>query len=290
MAFLDWPLSNGSLNPDGWLREPDKMAEHSHRLLGAVIGMLALTIAIWVHRSDSRAWMRKLAWGAVALVVFQGILGGMRVLFDRLNTGTEHNIASQIFRVLHACAAQIFLCMLVSIAVALSRRWIEGDTEVRREPSKVLRRTGLAACGVIFIQLVLGALMRHNHAALAIPWFPWSSADGAWLPPVWSPEIGIHFAHRAWALVVAAGLVLFAARLWAERRVRCLFGPAALLLVGALGLQVCLGAFVVWTYRNPHAATLHMLVGAFLLAVTWALTFALFRSRGNQAGSRPPVP
>lgn len=284
MAFLDWPLSNGSLNPEGWLRESDKMAEHSHRLLGATIGMLTLAIAFWVHRTDSRKWMRKLAWGAVGLAVFQGILGGLRVLLDQLNIGTPHNIVAQTFRVLHACTAQVFLCVLASIAAAESRGWIEGASG--REPSRALRSAGFLVCGAIFIQLVFGAVMRHNQAALAIPWFPWSTADGALLPSTWNLRSGIHFAHRSWALVVTAVLILFAIRLWRERRVRPSFGLAAPLLVGALALQVYLGALVVWTLRNPHAATIHMLTGAFLFAATWALTFAM--QRGRIEGGSPP--
>ena len=294
MAFLDWPLSNGSINPDGWLTESDKMAEHSHRLLGAIVGALTITIAVWTFLSDARGWIRKLAWTAFGLVVFQGVLGGLRVVFDRLNTGGEGNLAAQTFRVLHACTAQIFLCQLMAIAVAMTRRWIEQNAGLQRPPSADLRRAGLLACVAIFAQLVFGALMRHNQAGLAIPYFPHATAEGAWLPAFWSGQAGIHFLHRVWAVVVVIALVNFAGRLWASRHTGLVLGAGAVVLMALLSLQIYLGALVIWTLRNPHAATVHMLAGAFLLACTWGLTFALHRFSIDQppavaasASSRP---
>ena len=54
MAFPDWPLSNGSVNPDGWLTDVALFAEHSHRLSGATMGLIAIALAIWLYRSESR--------------------------------------------------------------------------------------------------------------------------------------------------------------------------------------------------------------------------------------------
>ena len=82
MAFLDWPLSNGSINPEGWLSETDKFAEHSHRLLGMQIGIIAIGLVLWTFLREARAWVRKLAWALLGLVILQGLLGGARVLFD----------------------------------------------------------------------------------------------------------------------------------------------------------------------------------------------------------------
>jgi heme a synthase len=278
MAFLDWPLSNGSINPDGWLTEPDKRAEHSHRLLGATVGMLTLTIAVWVHLRERRRWMRRLGWTAAALVVAQGALGGARVLFDRLNTGADHNLVAQVFAIAHGCTAQVFLCALVAIAVASTRLWIERAGGLQRAASPALRRAGLLACGALFVQLLLGAVMRHSHAGLAIPTFP-LTAEGSLLPSAWDFRVGVHFAHRAWALVVLVALMYFAGRLWAARGAGRVLGVSALALTLGLALQIQLGALVIWTTRNPHAATLHMLGGAFLLAVCWGATLVAHRHR-----------
>ena len=61
MVLPDWPLSNGSLNPEGWLENQAMLAEHSHRLLGAIIGLLTLSLALWIWLRDNHKWMRMLA-------------------------------------------------------------------------------------------------------------------------------------------------------------------------------------------------------------------------------------
>jgi cytochrome c oxidase assembly protein subunit 15 len=290
MAFLDWPLSNGSVNPDGWLTEIDKRAEHSHRLLGAILGFLTLTMGVWIFFREERKWVRTLALFAVFLVVFQGILGGMRVKFDWLNTGADHNIAAQTFAVFHGCVAQIYLCVIVSLAVATSRSWLRPNPTAELPLSTRARRAGLWACGAIFIQLVLGAVMRHSHAGLAIPTFP-LTPEGGLFPANWSFPVGIHFAHRYWAVAVLIVLGWFITRLWLGRSIERLFGPGALVVALLVIAQIYLGALVIWTARNPHAATVHMLNGAFLLASCWGLTFLSFRqSIENNSASHRTTP
>lgn len=278
MAFLDWPLSNGSINPAGWLTEPDKRAEHSHRLLGAILGLLTISIAIWHAWYEQRRWLRRLAYLLALSVPVQGLLGGLRVLLDWINTGASHNAVAKTFAVAHACVAQIILCILVSIAIAHTRRWIEHKGGLQRPPTPVLQTAGLVACATIVVQLLLGAVMRHNQAGLAIADFP-LTPEGTLMPQVWNFGVAIHFAHRAWALVVTAALVFFASRLWQARHTGRILGAGAIGLVGILGIQIYLGALVIWTTRNPHSATIHMLTGAFLLATCWGLTFLTHRFR-----------
>ena len=284
MAFLDWPLSNGSVNPDGWLTEPDKRAEHSHRLLAASLGLLTIGFALWHARYEPRAWLRRLTYVLALAVPVQGLLGGLRVLLDWLNTGASHNLVATSFAVAHGVVAQLILCALVSVAVAHSRPWIERTGGLQREPSRALARAGWIACSAIVVQLLLGALMRHNQAGLAIPTFP-LTPEGSLLPTAWNFRVGVHFAHRAWALVATAALIVFAVRLWRARHTGRVLGGGALALVTLLMIQVWLGALVVWTVRNPHAATIHMLTGAFLLATCWALTFLAHRFRFADAPS-----
>src|SRR4051812_22605708 len=71
MAFPDWPLSNGSLNPIGWLDNLSYFAEHSHRLSAAVMSTVTIVLAVWIWRVETRTWLRKLAWFAVVLVLVQ---------------------------------------------------------------------------------------------------------------------------------------------------------------------------------------------------------------------------
>jgi hypothetical protein len=85
MAFPDWPTSLGSynlLNPvDEWWTVPAYLAEHGHRLIASLVGMMTVILAAWTWWDDPRAWMRNLGIGAVILVIVQGVLGGLRVLW-----------------------------------------------------------------------------------------------------------------------------------------------------------------------------------------------------------------
>ena len=108
MAFLDWPLSNGSINPEGWLENEDMLAEHSHRLLGAVMGLLSIGLCATAYLAKGSQQLKKLGIALVILVVTQGLLGGLRVKLDALNLQIDHNLYAQTFAVVHATLAQIF--------------------------------------------------------------------------------------------------------------------------------------------------------------------------------------
>ena len=272
MAFLDWPLSNGSINPDGWLTESDKMAEHSHRLLGMKIGLLSIGLFIWTYLRESRSWVRSLARILVLIVILQGVLGGSRVRFDQLNIMSEGNLLAQSFAVMHACGAMIVLGLLVALTLANTRRWIEGPASKHTALPTGVKRWGILATSTIFLQILVGAIMRHAGAGLAIPTFPMAQT-GSLLPAYWNFGVSIHFAHRVGAVLVTIVLMVFLGKVWGSPTAKRALGYGALLVAAILGLQIFLGALTIWTVKNPYAATTHHLVGAFLLASTWGLTF-----------------
>lgn len=286
MAFLDWPLSNGSLNPQGWMEEPDQLAEHSHRLLGMKLGLLAIVIFAWAQWRESRRWVRGIALALLATIIFQGLLGGLRVLLDSRNIQTEHNLIAQSFAVAHACGAQVVFCLLITIVLATSRSWTERHAGLNQVVPSDVRLWGIVACAALFIQVLLGAVMRHGGAGLAIPTFP-LTPEGTIFPGTWNFGISIHFAHRAWAIGVTVILLVFLTKLWNRDNTRRAFMPWILGVMFGLVLQIYLGALTIWTVKNPHAATFHMLGGAFLLGGTYALTFLshrLFSSKDQLAG------
>jgi len=269
MAFLDWPLSNESLNPDGWLTHEDQLAEHSHRLLGMKVGFLGLILYGLLLWKEQRRWVKHLGLALVLLILLQGCLGGARVLWDPLN-GVQLPWISRLFAIIHACTAQFLLCLWVSLMIAQSRFFIEKPNSP--SPRSTLK-IGQIVCCIIFVQLILGAWMRHIDAGLAIPSFPQTPA-GTWLPLDWNLPVAIHFAHRVWAIITAGSIITF---VWMSLRSRIfavLQTSWAIALLALLGLQICLGAWTIWTLKNPYAATLHMFVGAVILSITWGLTFS----------------
>ena len=213
MAFPDWPLSNGSVNPAGWLTQLDKFAEHSHRLSASLMGLITIAIAVWIHRTESRVWLRRLAVAAVCLVIFQGVVGGLRVLLDGMQVNMVNTSVGRLFAMLHACLAQLFVCNLIAIALACTRPWIERSLPV----ADGVRRLGVACCALLFTQLAIAAVLRHSFAGLAIPTFPYATADGGLLPAVWSFPVAIHFAHRTMAVVLTVFLIWFALKIRLDR-------------------------------------------------------------------------
>ena len=273
MAFPDWPLSNGSLNPKGWLGDLAMFAEHSHRLSAGVMTILTLILCLWLWRREARAWLRSLGLFAFILVVSQALVGGLRVLLDSRQVAMIDTSLGRLFAMLHACLAQLFVCSLIAIAISLSRRWIDRPLRV----GAGVRRIGRVCCALLFLQLGIAAVMRHSFAGLAIPFFPWSTASGGLLPAVWGFKVAIHFAHRAMALVLGLAVAAFALAIWREREASVEMRAGASLLLGLFGLQILFGAYIIWSYRDPAITTGHVLVGALILATAFCLTWLAHR-------------
>jgi cytochrome c oxidase assembly protein subunit 15 len=258
LAVPDWPLSFGQVLPP---MVGGVLFEHGHRLAAAAVGCLTLALALWIVLRERRAAVRVLALVALFTVVLQGVLGGVTVLY-RLPLGVS---------VAHACLAQVFFCVTVTLAVVTGRAWGAHTAGAGGVSSA---RPGLsllagATTGLVFVQVLLGALVRHMGAGLAIPDFP--LAFGRVVPPLVTPHITVHFAHRAGAMVVAGAVLWTVVRALRDPRAP-LLRSQAYLAGGLLGVQVGLGALTIWSHRAVVPTTLHLAVGAALLATCLALT------------------
>lgn len=269
MAFPDWPLSNGSLNPKGWLTNLSLFAEHSHRLSAGVMTALTIVMAVCMWRTESRAWLRRLSYFGVALVLAQAVVGGLRVLLDPVQVEAVDTSLGRLFAMLHACLAQALACTLIALAVSSSRTWTTREVSV----GATVRRAGTACCALLFLQLGIAAVMRHSFAGLAIPTFPWSTPAGGLLPDAWNFRVGIHFAHRVMACLIAAAVAVFACAIWRDRSSTAGMRAGALALVGLVALQIVLGAAIIRTQRSVAVTTGHVLVGALTLVTAFWLTW-----------------
>jgi hypothetical protein len=195
MAFLDWPLSNGSVNPPGWLTEIEKFAEHSHRLAATGLGLLCVVIAVAHRLRETRPVVRRAAYALVGLVVLQGLLGGLRVLLDRLNIGGDGNFKAAAFAVGHAVNAQLTLALLAFIALAHSAAWHRAERGGDAAPF----RAGRWAAGLTLAVIVGGAVMRQGRFTAWVT----SPDQGLFLPSVgegviWAGSTSPTAAARCW--------------------------------------------------------------------------------------------
>ena len=143
LSVPDWPLAWGRLIPP---LEGGIVYEFGHRVVAATVGLMTLALAIWMHRAEPRAWVRRLGWMAVGTVAAQVLLGGVVVKF------VDPKWAS----VSHACLGQLFFGVTIVVAQAL-RCGSKGQAG---------RPTPLLAAAAIFVQTILGAAVRHNAAGL----------------------------------------------------------------------------------------------------------------------------
>jgi len=271
LAVPDWPLSYGMLMPP---MVGGVFYEHGHRMAATAVGLLTFVLAVWTARAERRPGIRRLAWAALAAVIAQGLLGGLTVLF----------LLPTPVSVAHACLAQLFFCTVIAIATATSREWIVAETA---EDTSGMRAAAAVATAAVFVQLLLGAVMRHIGAGLAIPDFP--TSFGRWVPPLDGVPVAVHFAHRVGALVVLALVVrlVVAARRAEDRRFR---RPATMLLALVL-VQIALGAATVLTGKAVTPTTTHVAIGAAVLGSCWWLalrSLRLLRRRSAAAAGAVP--
>lgn len=259
MAFADYPSSDGHnmlLYP--WFKSVgDKFLEHGHRLAGVVIGLLSIALAVTALVKEPRVWVKVLCGLLLLGVIAQGLLGGQRVLLNERGLAFVHGSFGALVFALMAC-----------VAVVTSRGWFsQSDSSMQSAPPSRLRFLGVATCCAVYLQYVLGGLVRHRGMLL--------------------------YDHLGFAFVAAAFVLCLAWR--ANRsRVAWLERPA-LLLAGLTVVQIGLGAGAWVTrfglnglgmdgYVPVHGSslqvalrTLHVLAGMLLFMTSIVMTVRILR-------------
>jgi len=274
LSVPDWPNTYGYFM---FFFPIDKMVggiffEHTHRLIASTVGFLILVQAAWLWRSEPRRWVRRLGYVALAAVITQGILGGITVLW----------YLPDPISIAHASLAQIVFCLTMTIALVTSSGWTRAYVQRsgRQTPAPddlMLQRVAAVTTGLIYLQIVIGATMRHTGAGLAIPDFP--LMFGQLIPPHWDAKIAIHFAHRVGALIVTLAILATTGHVLYHHRTRKeLLRPSLLLLV-LLTAQITLGALTVLSQKQFVINSLHVVTGASVLVTSLVLTLRAHRAR-----------
>lgn len=260
LAVPDWPTSYGynmfTFPYSKWVG--GIFYEHGHRLIASIVGFLTIIQAVWLQRREPKKFVRTLGWISLVAVIIQGLLGGLTV---RLLLPKSVSIS-------HAALAEIFFCLNVAIAFFTSR-WYYSLRAHEKGDAPVGMAWGLTT--LVYLQILAGAVLRHMGAGLAIPDFPLSF--GQVVPRFVSNEIVAAYVHRAGGFIVAAFVIAMAVRLLRFEREHPLRGLAHLLLA-VVAMQVLLGGYVIWTGKQPHITSLHVVTGAFTLALSLVLTLS----------------
>ena len=269
LSVPDWPNTYGY----SMITFPPSMMvggifyEHGHRLIATAVGLLTIGLAVWLARVEPRAWARRLGWLALGAVVVQGLLGGITVLY----------FLPAPVSIGHAGLAHLFFALIVCLGVVTSPGWraAYGRSEPLGDPS--LLRLALLVPVAVYAQILIGAVMRHTGAGLAIPDFP--LAFGHAVPPSWTPAIAVHFAHRVGAAVVTVIIFAAASRALAHHWSQTELTRPAMLLVGLLLLQIGLGAWTVLSGKHVAVNTAHVTAGSLVLATAAVLALRAHRAR-----------
>ncbi len=259
--------------------------EHGHRLIASSVGVLTIGMTVWLWRVETRRWMRRLGVIALAAVILQGLLGGITVLYF-LPTAVS---------VSHAGLAEIFFGLTVCLALFTSTGWRRSgaasthDAVARDATDVTTAALATALPVVVYVQILVGATMRHTGAGLAIPDFP--LVFGGIVPPAWTFPVTVHYLHRLGAGLTAMVVFTTAGRLAMRQRDRPdLLRPAVSLTLLVL-IQIGLGGWTVLSGRAPVINTAHVATGALVLGTSLLLGLRVNRHRfpdARQADASPP--
>ncbi len=248
LAVPDWPTTFGHnmfLFPWSGM-VGGILYEHSHRLLGALVGLLTIVLTLGLWLQESRPWLRWLGVVALAAVILQGVLGGLRVVL------LQHTLA-----IIHACFAQAFFMLLVSIAFFTAPEHHRSPPNPPVVDLGRLRRLGVVTTGLIYVQVVFGAILRHTGTRLD--------------------------AHLLFAGLVAMHVLVINMHVWRHHIEQSALVRPVMLLAALLMVQLSLGlgaylvrftamAAMVTPFTGVSLTTTHLAVGSLMLVTGLVLT------------------
>ena len=248
--------------------------EHGHRMIATMVGFMTLILSIIVYLSDNELWLKKLTFFALGLVIIQGLFGGLTVLL----------YLPAYISIIHAILAQTFFVLIIYISFSLSKKDKQKLDNLSDVPD--LKTPAYLVAISIYIQLILGAIMRHTESGLAIPDFPLSG--GYIIPPfnqsmietiqsmhfdagiqfVELYQIIIHYFHRLGAFIVTLSIGYFSYRVAQLKLSFSIVHKLTLSIILFLLIQIFLGAMTIWTVKNPLITSFHVLNGAIILGIS----------------------
>lgn len=267
LACPDWPTCFGTMVPE---MTGGVFWEHLHRLVAGGLVLMFL-LATWLARRETgdRPWIFRACLGGLALLVVQSVFGGLTVIY-RL---------PDLVSTTHLALAFVFLSLATVLAAATTRP----VTGFGAASGPRVRRLAIVAAVLVFVQSVLGALVRHTDGGLSCPDVP--LCLGQVVPPLVNIQITSHFLHRAMALAATAAVLLLADRVRRE----AVPWRVTRWVVAAIGLvvaQVGLGIASVLSRLAMLPVSLHTVVAAALLSCLVAVATLSARATTPEPSTR----
>jgi len=259
LACPDWPTCYGTFFPE---MTGGILYEHTHRLVASTVGLMTCILAALIWKNHTDKSLRTLGLTAVGLVIFQGVLGGITVLYKLpLMVSTAHLGTSMIF---------FLLLIYISYQLKGSVLKMPGTYQ---KPLNSRRFVGIATLAV-YVQIVLGAFVRHTGSGRACG-TDFLLCLGTWLPTLGPAQL--HMFHRFFGVIVLFFItlsILFTLRnlqtyknVWAKK--------LALLAPYLTLLQIALGVLTVSSFIGLWQVTAHLGIAALLLGNLFLLYLSL---------------
>ena len=225
--------------------------EHGHRIIASTVGVLTIVLAIWLVSTESRRWVRRLGIGALAAVIAQGILGGLTVKY----------FLPPPVSIAHSGLAEAFFCITIALAMATSARWAQEDLMAEVPGARNLKRLAVATTALVYVQLMLGAAIRHANIGVIA-------------------HIVVAVFAALMVLMLAMNVLRRVPQSALKRQAFCL----PLLVAAQIGVGVA--TFLVRVPKSESGQldpiqvivpTIHLAIGALILAVCFSLTIRICR-------------
>ncbi|MEJ2538368.1 MAG: COX15/CtaA family protein [Gemmatimonadota bacterium] len=256
LACPDWPTCFGTMFPE---MTGGVFWEHLHRLVAGGLILIFLGSTYLAFRVTGPGhWMRAATVSGVGLLLVQAVFGGLTVIYrlpDAVSTS-------------HLSMALTFLALATVLAAAASPRRASRPP-LESGTARMLRRWGTGAAVLVFLQSVVGGVVRHTDAGMACPDIP--TCLGEWVPPLSNGLVATHFLHRALGVAVTVVVLGMAWRLLADRAPNHI-RRMGLLAGGLVLVQMTLGIVSVLSILAVLPVSLHTLGAASLLCVLVTLS------------------
>jgi cytochrome c oxidase assembly protein subunit 15 len=225
--------------------------EHTHRLIGSIVGVLTILLLVVIWAKDDRGWLKLLGVIALLAVIIQGVMGGLRVTH-----------LSRALAIVHACFAQVFFGLTASLVLFTSRGWLKVWQRIEGTSASRLRRLSGITLVLIYVQFIFGAILRHTGTRLD--------------------------AHLLFAALVTIHVFLLSGRVLRDYLGYLRLVRPVLVLSGLLAVQLVLGGAayvaeftsvgeVVSSSMSVIITTAHVAIGALMLVMSVVVTVSVYR-------------